>query len=83
MTLRMVSAKLPTTIQAQIDATKVSYVQLRSSGLRVSVPILGCMSFGSNKWADWALEEKSALRVLKSAWDRGTCSRVCFTIMAN
>jgi len=33
-----------------LDETKVDYVQLGKSGLRVSVPILGAMSFGHRDW---------------------------------
>ncbi|KAG9309349.1 NADP-dependent oxidoreductase domain-containing protein [Chiua virens] len=50
---------------------KVQYRQLGKSGLRVSVPILGAMSFGSPKWSDWVLEEEPSLEVMKAAWDLG------------
>ena len=33
------------------------YKQLGKSGLRVSVPILGAMSFGDKKWQEWVIEE--------------------------
>ena len=33
------------------------YKQLGKSGLRVSVPILGAMSFGDKRWAPWIIEE--------------------------
>ncbi|KAK0201292.1 NADP-dependent oxidoreductase domain-containing protein [Desarmillaria ectypa] len=49
----------------------VEYRQLGSSGLRISVPILGAMSFGSPKWLDWILDEEHSLPILKAAWDRG------------
>lgn len=42
----MGGAKLPRSLQESLDNTKVSYAQLGKSGLRVSVPILGTMSFG-------------------------------------
>jgi len=67
----MAAAKLPAVLRASIDGTKVSYTQLGSSGLRVSVPILGAMSLGSQKWQDWVVEGEEALQVLKSAWDKG------------
>ena len=38
---------LPRSLQESLDSTKVSYAQLGSSGLRVSIPILGAMSFGT------------------------------------
>ncbi|KAK0226765.1 NADP-dependent oxidoreductase domain-containing protein [Armillaria nabsnona] len=54
-----------------IKPTPVEYRQLGSSGLRVSVPILGAMSFGSPKWLDWILDEEHSLPILKAAWDKG------------
>jgi aryl-alcohol dehydrogenase-like predicted oxidoreductase len=40
------------------DTPKVTYRRLGKSGLRVSVPILGCMSMGSSKWMRWAIDEE-------------------------
>lgn len=37
----------------------------------VSVPILGCMSYGDPKWASWVLDEEKSLPVLKAAYDKG------------
>ncbi|KAG9007334.1 hypothetical protein FRB94_014456 [Tulasnella sp. JGI-2019a] len=53
------------------EQTPVKYVRLGKSGLRVSVPIVGCMSFGSSNWQGWVLNEDKALPLLKAAWDRG------------
>lgn len=44
----MGDAGIPRSLQESVDSTKVSYVQLGASGLRVSVPILGAMSFGQS-----------------------------------
>jgi len=63
--------RLPKSLQDSLDGTKVSYAQLGSCGLRVSVPILGAMSFGHKGWMDWVIEEEEALKLLKGAWDRG------------
>jgi len=52
-------------------APAVEYRRLGKSGLRVSVPIVGAMSFGSSKWGAWVLDEEDALKLLKAAWDRG------------
>ncbi|KAL1705392.1 NADP-dependent oxidoreductase domain-containing protein [Schizophyllum commune] len=55
----------------------VQYVQLGNSGLRVSVPIVGAMSYGNPKWAatdestQWVKGEEEALPIMKAAWDRG------------
>jgi aryl-alcohol dehydrogenase-like predicted oxidoreductase len=40
-----------------MSSPKVEYRRLGNSGLRVSVPILGAMSFGSDKWAPWVINE--------------------------
>ncbi|KAI1770607.1 Aldo/keto reductase [Hypoxylon cercidicola] len=64
-------AEVPASIQKSVDDTKVEYVRVGSSGLRVSTPILGAMSFGSKKWVPWLLEEEEALGVIKAAYDRG------------
>jgi hypothetical protein len=36
---------------------KVEYRRVGKSGLRVSVPILGAMSFGTDKWWSWVKNE--------------------------
>ncbi|KAL8798078.1 MAG: hypothetical protein Q9182_006968 [Xanthomendoza sp. 2 TL-2023] len=40
------------------DLPKAEYKQLGKSGLRVSVPILGAMSFGDKRWMPWVIEEE-------------------------
>jgi len=42
----MGDAGLPRALAESVQNTKVYYTQLGSCGLRVSVPILGAMSFG-------------------------------------
>jgi len=54
-----------------VKDTKVEYKRLGKSGLKVSVPILGAMSYGSDEWAPWVLNEKESLPLLKAAFDRG------------
>ncbi|KAG8216283.1 NADP-dependent oxidoreductase domain-containing protein [Butyriboletus roseoflavus] len=54
-----------------MSTPKVEYRQLGKSGLRVSVPVLGAMSFGSSKWSPWVLEEEPSLKILKAAWNLG------------
>ncbi|EJD51071.1 Aldo/keto reductase [Auricularia subglabra TFB-10046 SS5] len=49
----------------------MEYQRLGSSGLKVSKIILGCMSYGSSKWADWVLDEEQSLPLLKAAYDAG------------
>ncbi|CAG8954326.1 hypothetical protein HYFRA_00005949 [Hymenoscyphus fraxineus] len=65
------SPPIPNSLQSSLDATKVDYVQLGSSGLRVSVPIFGTMGIGSKEWMPWTMEEEEGLELLKAAYDRG------------
>lgn len=39
------------------EKAPVKYVNLGKTGLRVSVPIVGCMSFGSSEWQEWVINE--------------------------
>ncbi|KMU73487.1 aldo-keto reductase [Coccidioides immitis RMSCC 3703] len=65
----MAATNLPAFLQESIK--KVDYRKLGRSGLKVSVPILGAMSFGSTSWAPWVIEEDKALPLLKAAYDKG------------
>lgn len=47
-----------TALKKSIESTKAEYRQLGKSGLRVSVPILGAMSFGDPAWLPWVLDEE-------------------------
>lgn len=67
----MPALPIPASLQKSIDATKVEYVQLGKSGLRVSSPILGTMGIGSKEWQGWVMEEEEGMELLKAAWDRG------------
>lgn len=58
-------------LQESLKASKAVYKQLGNSGLRVSVPILGAMSFGDPEWQSWVLDEEASLPLLKAAYDRG------------
>ncbi|KIW85990.1 hypothetical protein Z517_01384 [Fonsecaea pedrosoi CBS 271.37] len=63
---------LPRSLQESLDKTQVSYAQLGSSGLRVSIPILGTMSFGHKDWQPWVLDDPDEVdAILKGAFDRG------------
>ncbi|KAI0891651.1 Aldo/keto reductase [Annulohypoxylon nitens] len=64
-------AQIPLSVQKSLDGTKVEYVRVGSSGLRVSTPILGAMSLGSTKWMPWVLDEEASIEILKAAYDRG------------
>lgn len=67
----MPAPPVPASLQSSVRTTKVEYVQLGSSGLRVSAPILGTMGIGSKDWQSWVMEEDEGLEILKAAWDRG------------
>ncbi|KAG7087301.1 hypothetical protein E1B28_013279 [Marasmius oreades] len=54
------------------NSIEVKYRRLGACGLKVSVPILGAMSFGSPDWTGpWILDEEKSFPILKAAWDRG------------
>lgn len=63
--------ELPPGLAKSLEETKVEYKLLGQSGLRVSVPIVGCMSIGNPEWADWVIGPDKALPLLKAAYDRG------------
>ena len=67
----MSAPALPASLKSSVNATKVEYVQLGASGLRVSSPILGTMTIGSKEWQSSVMEEGEGLELLKAAWDRG------------
>lgn len=62
---------LPEHLKTSLEGTKVEYVRLGNSGLRVSVPIFGAMSIGDKRTLPWCIEEEKALELLKAAYDRG------------
>lgn len=62
---------VPASVQKSVDETKVDYVRLGSSGLRVSFPILGAMFMGNKAWSPGVLGEEESLEVIKAAYDRG------------
>ncbi|KAF2841838.1 Aldo/keto reductase [Patellaria atrata CBS 101060] len=53
------------------EEKKMQYVNLGKSGLKVSKVILGAMSFGSDKWQDWVINEEEALPLLEHAYKVG------------
>ncbi|WVF71722.1 hypothetical protein IAT40_006530 [Kwoniella sp. CBS 6097] len=51
--------------------TKMQYVRLGKSGLKVSKLILGCMSYGDPAWQEWVLPEKEGIEHIKFAYEQG------------
>ncbi|KAK2732647.1 hypothetical protein FQN55_004049 [Onygenales sp. PD_40] len=73
----------PPSLRTSLANTKAHYKKLGKSGLRVSVPIFGTMSFGSSEWASWVIDEDKALPLLKAAWDVGINSWDTANIYSN
>ncbi|KAH6892761.1 oxidoreductase [Coprinopsis sp. MPI-PUGE-AT-0042] len=53
------------------NTSKMTYVNLGKSGLKVSKIILGAMTYGSSKWQDWVLDEEESTKHIKTAYDAG------------
>lgn len=63
---------LPQSLRQSYESTKVSYTQLGKCGLRVSIPILGAMSFGHKDWQPWVVDDESEVeKLLMGAYDHG------------
>jgi hypothetical protein len=54
----MAATEMPEPLRVSLDSTKVEYVRLGKSGLKVSVPILGAMSIGDPGWGSWVIDEE-------------------------
>lgn len=54
----MAPGEVPPQLKESVENTKVDYVRLGKSGLKVSVPILGAMSLGRSDWGSWVLDEE-------------------------
>ncbi len=55
-------------VKDSVEATKAEYRRLGKSGLRISVPVLGAMSYGDPGWQPWVLGEDKV-----SAGDSNAC----------
>lgn len=73
----------PESLTKSLEATKVQYRRLGKSGLRISVPVLGAMSFGHKEWQQWVIEEDEAFALLKAAYDRGKSGRQQSTLVSH
>lgn len=49
----------------------MQYINLGSTGLKVSRVCLGCMTYGSKKWREWVLDEDDSRPLLRRAIDLG------------
>jgi aryl-alcohol dehydrogenase (NADP+) len=49
----------------------MEYVNLGSTGVKVSRICLGCMTYGSRKWREWVLEEQESRPLIRQALEAG------------
>ena len=49
----------------------MEYVNLGSSGVRVSRICLGCMTYGARKWREWVLDEPESRPLIRQALEAG------------
>jgi len=49
----------------------MDYINLGSTGLKVSRICLGTMTYGSKKWRDWVLDEEESRPFFRRAWESG------------
>jgi aryl-alcohol dehydrogenase-like predicted oxidoreductase len=49
----------------------MEYVNLGSSGVKVSRICLGCMTYGARKWREWVLEEQESRPLIRQAVEAG------------
>jgi aryl-alcohol dehydrogenase (NADP+) len=49
----------------------MEYVNLGSTGVKVSRICLGCMTYGSRKWREWVLEEQESWPLIRQAIEAG------------
>lgn len=66
------NVKRPADLQKSLDETKVAYHRLGKAGLKLSVPILGAMSFGHKDWQPWVVDDMAEVeKLLLAAYNRG------------
>ena len=50
----------------------VKQIKFGNTGMKIAPIIVGCMSYGSKKWADWVEDDKEKVfAILKHCYDRG------------
>ena len=65
------SEEMPPSLKESVEHSKCEYKRLGKTGLKISLPIMGAMSFGNANWMPWVLDEEEALPLIKAAYDRG------------
>src|SRR5215475_1200033 len=65
-------AQLPNPCSILIAWRKcVQYVNLGTTGVKVSRICLGCMTYGSKKWREWVMDEAEGRPFIKQALELG------------
>ena len=49
----------------------MQYVNLGSTGLKVSRICLGCMTYGAKSWREWVLDEEASRPLIRQALEAG------------
>jgi len=49
----------------------MEYINMGSTGLKISRLALGCMTYGSKQWRPWVLDENESRPFIRRAWERG------------
>ena len=57
------SEEMPPLLKESIEHSKCEYKRLGKTGLKISVPVMGAMSFGDPKWMPWVVVS-SAIELL-------------------
>ena len=57
--------EIPKSLQDSLETSKCEYRTLGKSGLRISVPVFGCMSFGDPQSQQWAIGEEEVRSTLR------------------
>ncbi|MGA2962677.1 MAG: aldo/keto reductase [Candidatus Korobacteraceae bacterium] len=49
----------------------MEYINMGSTGLKISRLALGCMTYGSKQWRPWVLDETESQLLIRRAWELG------------
>src|SRR5262245_28339301 len=75
--LNIASARLARTLLCRqkicetSESPALQYVNLGSTGLKVSRICLGCMTYGVKTWREWVLSEEESRPLVRSALEAG------------
>ncbi|CAO3663819.1 unnamed protein product [Rhizopus stolonifer] len=58
-------------MSTEASSTKMQYVRLGKTGMKVSRFCLGCMSYGSKAWQEWVKHEDESLELIGKAYEAG------------